>query len=149
MPDNRFDELPLLEVIKIVEGVIAEVQPAVVYTHHPGDLNIDHAVTFRAVLTATRPSSDGTVKEIYAFEVASSTDWAFNHIVPSFKPNVFVDITDTLELKIRGMSMYKSEARCFPHPRSSEALRAQACRWGAVSGLGQAEAFELVRAIGV
>lgn len=147
LPDNRFDTVALLEVIKIVEGVIERVQPEVIYTHHGGDLNIDHSITFRAVMTATRPVGSSHVKDIYAFEVASSTEWAFQQMQPSFKPNVFVDIGETIETKVACMELYDTESRDFPHPRSSEALRVSARRWGSVVGLEYAEAFELVRSI--
>jgi hypothetical protein len=45
------------------------------------------------------------------------------------------------------MSCYETEARIFPHPRSPEALRAIATRWGTVAGCKAAEAFQLVRAL--
>jgi len=147
LPDNRLDTVPLLEVVKLVEGLLAEVAPEVVYTHHGGDLNVDHGVVSRAVLTATRPIQDRVVREIYAFEVASSTEWAFQRFDPVFRPNVFVDVSDTLGCKLEAMSCYKSEARVFPHPRSPEAIEACARRWGSVIGCAAAEAFELVRAI--
>lgn len=147
LPDNRLDSVPLLEVVKLVEDLVDRVKPAVIYTHHPGDLNIDHGVIHRAVLTATRPVGGQTVREIYCFEVASSTEWAFQRVEPVFRPNVFVDIADTLESKIAAMECYESEARKFPHPRSPEALRAQASRWGSVVGCRSAEAFELVRSV--
>jgi LmbE family N-acetylglucosaminyl deacetylase len=60
---------------------------------------------------------------------------------------VFVDITGTLEAKIAAMDCYETEVRKFPHPRSAEALRAVAMRWGSVGGCAAAEAFELVRSI--
>lgn len=147
LPDNRFDTVPLLEVAKIIEELIARLQPAVVYTQHGGDLNIDHAVTYRATLTATRPVAGCPVKAVYSYEAASSTEWAFQKFAPPFQPNVFVDITATLSVKIRAMQTYEGEARPFPHPRSPEALRAAAQRWGSVAGLPAAEAFELVRLI--
>lgn len=147
LPDNRFDSLPLLDVIKIVEGLIDHCRPAVVYTHHGGDLNVDHEVVSRAVLTATRPVENHPVKELYMFEIASSTEWGFQQLSPAFRPNVFVDIEDTLPLKLEGMRLYESEARRFPHPRSSEALTAIAQRWGSVVGRKAAEAFEAVRLI--
>jgi LmbE family N-acetylglucosaminyl deacetylase len=146
-PDNRFDEVALLDVVRIVEGFVDRIRPSVIYTHHPGDLNIDHAVTFRAVLTATRPTSGFPVKDLYAFEVNSSTEWAFQQIQPAFQPNVFVDVTATIDRKIQGMEMYEGEARPFPHPRSADALRAQARRWGSVAGLEYAEAFQLIRSV--
>ena len=147
LPDNRFDTLPLLEVVKIVEGLIERWRPAAIYTHHGGDLNVDHQVVSRAVLTATRPTENHPVRELYMFEIASSTEWTFQQLSPIFKPNVFVDIEETLSLKLEGMRIYESEAREYPHPRSAEALKAIAQRWGSVAGLKAAEAFEAVRLI--
>lgn len=146
-PDNRFDSVPLLDIVKEIETAILKVDPKVVYTQHGGDLNIDHVQTYRATLTATRPVPGCPVTAVYAYEVASSSEWAFQRFEPAFRPNVFVDITDTLESKIRAMELYESEMRAFPHPRSAEALRAAARRWGSVVGLQAAEAFELVREI--
>jgi LmbE family N-acetylglucosaminyl deacetylase len=147
LPDNRLDTVPLLEVVKLVEDLVENLKPEVIYTHHPGDLNIDHGVVHRAVLTATRPMVGQPVRDIYAFEVPSSTEWAFQRVEPAFRPNVFMDVSATLETKIQAMGCYESEARKFPHPRSPEALRAIAARWGSVVGFQAAEAFELVRSL--
>jgi len=147
LPDNRFDTVPLLDVIKIIEKEVERVHPEVVYTQHGGDLNIDHRITFRAVMTAVRPIEGSVIKKVYAYEVASSTEWAFGLFSPVFRPNTFVDVHSTLEKKIQAMEMYEGEARGFPHPRSPEALRAQAKKWGSTAGLQAAEAFQLVRDI--
>jgi LmbE family N-acetylglucosaminyl deacetylase len=147
LPDNRLDTMPLLEVVKVVEELVDRVKPEVIYTHHPGDLNVDHGVIHRAVLTATRPVAGQPVREIYAFEVPSSTEWAFGSLQPAFCPNVFVDVSATLETKIAAMACYETETREFPHPRSPEALRAVAMRWGSVAGCHAAEAFALVRSV--
>lgn len=147
LPDNRFDTVPLLDIVKIVENLVDRLQPQVIYTHHGGDLNIDHQIVHRAVLTAARPLEDCPVKEIYAFEVPSSTDWAFQQFEPAFSPNVFVDIVETLESKVEAMQLYESEARTFPHPRSPQALRAISRRWGSTVGVEAAEAFQLIRYI--
>lgn len=146
-PDNRFDGLPLLDVVKKVERQIDQVRPEVILTHHPGDLNVDHRATFRAVLTASRPVNGCPVKELYTFEVASSTEWAFQQLQPAFRPNVFVDISSTVEKKVKAMRLYKGEVRAFPHPRSPQAIRAVTRRWGTVVGLPDVEAFELARSI--
>jgi LmbE family N-acetylglucosaminyl deacetylase len=147
LPDNRFDTVPLLEVVKVVEGVVLRLAPDVIYTHHGGDLNVDHRVVSQAVLTATRPVLGQSVREIYAFEIPSSTEWAFQRLEPVFRPNVFIDITATLEAKVKALACYETEVRAFPHPRSPEALQSIAQRWGSVAGVKQAEAFELIRAI--
>jgi len=145
LPDNRFDTIPLLDVIKIIEREIQKGKPDVVYTQHGGDLNVDHATIFRAVLTATRPLEGCSVKKVYAYEVLSSTEWSFQKFAPVFCPNVFMDISATLEKKLAAIRVYTSEARPFPHPRSPEALCAAAEHWGSVVGVKAAEAFELVR----
>lgn len=147
LPDNRFDTVPLLNVVKIVENLVEQLKPQTLYTHCGGDLNVDHGVVHRAVLTATRPMSGCPVERIYAFEVPSSTEWAFGQFTPRFSPNSFVDIAATLDKKIEAMEIYESERREFPHPRSPEALRAVARRWGSVVGREAVEAFELIRAI--
>jgi len=147
LPDNRFDTVPLLDVTKIVEDLVERVRPDVLYTHHGGDLNVDHHLTCRAVLAATRPVVGCPVERVYSFEVPSSTEWAFQQLTPAFRADTFVDITDTIDLKVQGMALYESETRPFPHPRSGEALRVLARRWGSVVGRQYAEAFELVRSI--
>lgn len=144
LADNRFDMLPLLEIVHRVEGLIEEVQPELVLTHCGGDLNVDHALTFRAVMTALRPMESGCVRELRVFEIASSTEWAFGRFEPAFRPNLFVDVEATLGRKLDAMSCYDSEARVFPHPRSPEALEALAKTRGAQAGLRAAEAFETI-----
>ena len=146
-PDNRFDTLPLLNVIKKIEEVIAKIKPDTVYTHHGGDLNIDHTVVHRATITATRPVPGCTVNAVYTYEVASSSEWAFGQFGQPFQPNVFVDISDTLDKKLQAMNAYTGEVHNFPHPRSAENLEAMAKNMGAASGLDAAEAFQLVRMI--
>jgi LmbE family N-acetylglucosaminyl deacetylase len=147
LPDNRFDTLALLDIVKRVEAWVRELEPEIVYTHHPGDLNVDHRLTFQAVLTATRPLPGGRVRELYAFEIASSTEWAFGRLAAPFSPTVFEDVASTIELKVAALERYRGEHRPPPHPRSGEALRAIARRWGSVVGLPYAEAFELIRSV--
>ena len=108
---------------------------------------MNSTITHSAVMTATRPVEDCPVKEIYAFEVPSSTEWAFGQFEPAFQPNVFVDISAKLETKIQAMQIYESEARPFPHPRSSQALCVIAEKWGSSVNLHAAEAFMTVRRI--
>ncbi|HET7890005.1 MAG TPA: GNAT family N-acetyltransferase [Candidatus Sulfotelmatobacter sp.] len=147
LPDNRFDTIPVLDVIKIVEELIRKHAPNTIFTHGSADLNIDHHITHRAVLTATRPIEGHCVRNLYAFEIPSSTDWAFHRMIPSFQPNTFFNIDSTIDHKKRAMACYETEVQSFPHPRSLEALEVVARRWGTVVGCQAAEAFELVRSV--
>lgn len=145
LPDNRFDRLDLLDIVKRVEAEIHRVNPEVVYTHHAGDLNIDHRRTFEAVVTACRPLEGSGVRRLLSFEIPSSTEWQASTVPPGFLPNVFVDVTQTLERKLKAIGIYCGEIRSSPHPRSIEALTALACWRGASAGMKAAEAFVLVR----
>ena len=139
-PDNRMDEIPLLDVVKVVEPAIQIVQPEIVYTHHGGDLNIDHRVTHKAVMTACRPLPGSMVKTVLCFEVPSSTEWG-----ESFVPNWFVGID--LDKKIEALRAYDAEMREYPHPRSYLAVKYLAQWRGATAGVEAAEAFMLGRNI--
>lgn len=145
-PDNRFDKVDLLDIVKTVEKHIAKIKPQIVYTHYSGDLNIDHQYTARAVLTATRPIGAYSVEEIYAFETLSSSEWNFDHSAHAvFSPDVYVDITNYYDKKEQAMQCYVSELCEFPHPRSLMGMEALSKVRGMTVGMERAEAFMLVR----
>lgn len=144
LPDNRLDSLPLLDIVQPVERLVQKLAPETIYTHHFGDLNVDHRIAHQAVMTACRPLPGQTVKTIYCFEIPSSTEWQTPGVA-SFAPNVFVNIISSLEYKRRALQAYSSEMRPFPHPRSIEFVSAQECIRGGAAGMDRAEAFVLVR----
>lgn len=144
-PDNRFDQVDRLDIVKRVEEEVARSAPEVIYTHHGGDLNVDHRRTFEAVVTSCRPQGTMPVRRILSFEVPSSTEWHSPTAAPPFSPNVFVDVAASLARKLEALQAYAGEVRAFPHPRSVEALKALAAWRGAASGMTAAEAFMLVR----
>jgi len=142
-PDNCMDTVPLLHVTKSIEEELREFQPEIVITHFANDLNIDHATVARATLTATRPLAGSSVKKVLGFEVNSSTEWAFD--APHFRPNYFVNISETFNMKIDAMRAYENELRARPHPRSLEGIEALASLRGNSSGYRYAEAFKIYR----
>jgi len=143
-PDNRFDSVDLLDIIKVISKVKEEVEPNIIFTHFENDLNIDHRITYQAVTTATRPMEDECVKEIYSFEILSSTEWNYPL---SFSPDTYYDISNTIDLKIDAMKEYKSELCEYPHPRSLESIGLNAKYQGMRVGKEYVEAFKCVRII--
>lgn len=144
-PDNKLDAVPLLEIIKSIEAVVERVRPQIVLTHFGGDLNIDHRIVNQAVLTACRPVPKQGVKEILFFEVPSSTEWQVPIEGEAFTPTWFEDISETLETKIKALTVYEHELREWPHPRSVKAVEHLAHWRGASCGVDAAEAFVLGR----
>lgn len=147
-PDNRFDSIPLLDIIKVIEKEKNSFNPDVVFTHHGGDVNIDHQRTFEAVLTSNRPIETEKVKTIITFETMSGTEWRASSDPKHFIPNLLVEVSeDGLAAKLTAMDCYEFEKRNYPHPRSAEALRIRAQMWGVANGVQLAEAFQIIRTI--
>jgi len=147
-PDNAMDTVALLDVAKEVESFCSSWGvPDLVYTHHGGDLNIDHQQTHRAVFTCFRPQPGFRVSEIRCFEVLSSTGWFKRTGTDLFVPNLYEDISVTLPLKITALKHYAEEMRPWPHARSLEAVSHLASIRGAEVGLECAEAFSMERKI--
>ena len=111
-PDNALDSIPLLEVAQAIEKAAASFgKPDIIYTHWSGDLNIDHQIVSKAVLTAFRPLH-GNSQEIYGFEVLSSTGWQSPE--RTFSPRLYVDIADEIDTKLKACLLYTS-----PSPRDA------------------------------
>ena len=147
-PDNRFDTLSLLDLVKVIEKERDAFKPRTIFTHHGGDLNIDHQKTFEAVITASRPTENEPVKNIITFETASGTEWRASTDPRHFVPNLFISVSEkNMETKINAMESYEFERRPYPHPRSPEALQVQAKKHGITVGCPYAEAFMVVRSI--
>ena len=145
LPDNRLDSLDRLDLIKLIEARIESYQPQIVYTHHSGDVNVDHRRLHEAVVTACRPTPGHCVRRLLSFEVASSTEWQPPGSAPAFQPNWFANISAQWERKQLALEAYASEMRPWPHARSIQALEHLA-RWrGAQVGVEAAEAFCLLR----
>ncbi len=146
-PDQRLDQLPLLEVTQRIESAVDELRPEFVYTHFHGDVNADHGIAAQATWTACRPYVAPQLRQFAVFETPSSTEWGWPVAGSQFLPNHFVDIGDYLGLKLDAMALYESELRPYPHPRSIRALTERAAHWGSVVGREAVEAFQVMREV--
>lgn len=142
-PDNRMDSVDLLDIIKKLEEIIDDYNPEIVYTHFINDLNVDHQLLSKAVVTACRPMQGTSIKKLSFFEIPSSTEWNFDTIGNLFNPNCFFDISKEFELKLKALAMYQSEMRPWPHPRSIQAITMLAGWRGSMVGYEKAEAFSI------
>lgn len=145
-PDNAFDTVAFLDIVKMVEKELSQYKPHIVYTHYEHDLNVDHRLTFQAVVTAARPVADFCPEAIYSFETLSSTEWQSKG-QKQFSPTRYVVIETTLEKKIAALREYVSEMRTYPHSRSEEGVRILAQYRGLECNARAAEAFVVVRSI--
>ena len=140
----KLDTIPQKELNEAISKVVNEVNPDILYIPHKGDLNKDHRLVFESSLVATRPANH-KIKRISSYETLSETEWG--QPIEPFIPNVYVNISETFEIKIEAMKAYESELKQYPHPRSLEIVEALAKKRGSEVGVKFAEAFMLVREI--
>ena len=146
LDDNKLDKYPILEIIQKVEKIIENEKPNVIFTHFPDDLNIDHEIVTRAVLTACRPiDKNKNLKQILFYETLSSSEWSYKK---RFEPNLYIDIEDTIKYKTKAFKSYESEIRKFPHPRSIKGIEVLSKKRGSEVGFKNAESFIIYRELG-
>lgn len=145
-PNIKFNSVPHLELVQFIEKYIEEIQPGVVITHHPYDLNNDHYHTSKACQAAVRLFQRKPIKPLnalYFMEIPSSTDWSFPVDGQQFRPDTFIEIGEEgLARKLEALYAYKGIMRSYPHPRSDEAIRALAVLRGSQVGRNLCEGFQ-------
>lgn len=145
-PDMRLDTVGHTALNGFLERVIDEIRPDIVLTHHSGDINLDHQIIYRSTIVAVRPGK-GYPTRVLLYETPSATEWQSYNAKYAFIPNLFVDITRTIERKIEALRCYETELRNFPHPRSEQGVRAYAAFRGLAAGVRAAEGYTLFREV--
>lgn len=143
----ELDQTSLAEISMEISKVIKKLAIDTIFIPHRGDIHSDHRVVYNASIVAGRPVAGSTVKNIYAYETLSETEWAAPFGDDAFIPTHFVDVSDTFDKKLEAMSCFKSQLKPFPNSRSLEAIEALAKFRGATVGVLRAEAFMTVRTV--
>ena len=141
------ETIPRYELNGKVEEVVQNIKPEEVYIPHRGDMQIDHQMVVDAAMVAVRPRGDDYPKRVYAYETLSETGWNIPNVTNEFIPTVYENITDTYDVKMEAMSVFKSQLAPFPAARSVGAIEALAKFRGATVSVEAAEAFSLVREV--
>jgi len=144
----RTNSIPMRDIKQAITESLDRFRPNWIFTHHRADVHVDHQIVFKATMEAARSFGKCFVEQMLCYEVPSSTEWAPPFPDTAFLPNVFYDIGETIGQKTKALSVYKSELREYPHPRSLKAIYTYARRWGLRVGLhSYVEPFELIREI--
>lgn len=150
LPTVKLDTVPQKKLNDLISECIEKVRPEILYIPFEGDINKDHRLVFESSMVASRPKPGISIRKILCYETLSETEWGSSRtreMKGIFIPNLYIDIFDTLENKLKAMSCYKSELRDFPHPRSLEAIKVLAQKRGTEAGFKAAEAFILIREV--
>lgn len=146
-PSAELDKIPQREINDVVSGAVEMVCPDEVFIPHRGDVHRDHQIVADAAMVALRPRGSNSAKRVLSYETLSETDWNTPDAGNAFIPNVYEDISNTIQTKITAMNCYGSQLKEFPDPRSIIGLKSLAIHRGVVSGLGYAEAFMMIREV--
>lgn len=144
-PAAELDREPHGAVNQSLTDLVQRIGADTLFIPHVGDIHRDHQLVFLSSLVAARPHQATFPGTILAYETLSETNWNAPYLTPAFMPNVFLDISDTIDLKLAAFAAFKSQVRPAPHERSVEALRALATLRGATIHRPAAEGFVLVR----
>jgi LmbE family N-acetylglucosaminyl deacetylase len=136
-PDQRFDTVAMADLAGSVAALGLE--PDLVITHAPTDLNKDHRLACDVAKIIARPRRKPV--SILGCEIPNTTFWN----AESFAANYYVDVSSTIGRKVQAFEKYTHEIQPYPHPWSSEGLRLLAQYHGMQCGFPMAEAFVLMR----
>jgi len=143
-PDMRLDTVSQLDINNSIEKIVRDVQCDTVFVHHQYDVNLDHQILYKSILVVARPKPLKCIRNVLTYQVNSSTEWGARSPQQMFCPNLYVDISSTINKKLEAIKIYSYEIETFPHPRSIEAIKARAKVLGSESGFNYAEAFNLI-----
>jgi LmbE family N-acetylglucosaminyl deacetylase len=146
-PTPRFETIPSYQISIRLSDLLKRLDVTDFYVPHRGDIHKDHQIAHQCALVAARPIGNYSVKRIYAYETISETEWAAPAVDHAFIPTRFVNITESLSLKIAAFKKYKSQLKSPPHPRSVENIENYAKMRGSTVGVIAAEAFMVIREI--
>ena len=144
---TRLDTVPMSDLIGVVSSAIQACQANTVFVPYRNDVHSDHAVTFDACIAACKTFRYPSVREVYAYETLSETEFGLRPDDSGFRPNLFINVSDWLERKIEILKLFEGEMGMFPFPRSVECVRAQAALRGSQAGVRAAEAFMILKEI--
>jgi len=134
LQNQRFDSYAMIDINQRYEAL--ELKPDLLLTNSSNQLNKDHRIIHESAQVVTRPLEKHV--NVLSFE---ATPWRVDPFIPQF----YVNITETLDQKIKAMEAFKSEVRQWPHPRSGKAIKTIAAYWGMHAGYEYAEPFKVVQ----
>lgn len=147
LPAVMLEQVHRYEINGKLSDLVQKIKPDIVYIPHFGDMQKDHQIIAEAAMVAVRPKYEHKIREVYAYETLSETEWNIPHCANAFMPNVYSDVSDYLDVKLEAMKCFESQLSDFPNPRSLEAIEALAKYRGSTINVKAAEAFVLIREI--
>ena len=147
LPAMCLDQIPLGTMVGKISKAMHDVQPDTIILPFKHDVHSDHRIAFEAAYSCTKSFRYSFIKKILMMETISETEFAPGIPGCTFCPNLFVNISNYIEQKIKSMSIYEGETGSHPFSRSYEHIKALALRRGATANCDFAESFVVLKEI--
>lgn len=123
------------DIVKILDAKTREFSPDVIFTHWDHDSHQDHVAIANATFAVTRRNNISLI--MYEQSIHGG-------ITPySFKPNLFIDISDTMDIKLESAKVYQQQE--LKGRQWLKAIEGAAVFRGNQIGAKYAEAFQAVK----
>jgi len=142
---TKLEDYSFPDVIDKITEIFRKVEPEMLLLPDYNDAHSDHKVVFEWCYACSKVFRAPYIKHIMTMEIVSETD--FGRPEDPFQPNVYVDITNYMEGKIKALEIYDTELGSPPFPRSIENVKALATIRGSAAGVRYAEAFRSIKHI--
>ncbi len=124
------------DVINAIDLIMSDYDPDIIFTHHPFDTHQAHEGVAKSTIAAARRKNT-----VFFFEPIQPSGRSY---VP-FKPQLYVDIDDTVDIKIESLKKHSSEYNKFGGEDWIEGVKCRCGYRGYEIGKKYAEAFEILR----
>ena len=124
------------DVVNALDVRMAEFKPDVIFTHHPFDTHQAHEGVSKATIAAAR-----RLNTVFFYEPITPSGRSY----VAFRPQMYVDITKTVDTKINSLKCHVSEYNKFGGEDWVEGVRCRCGFRGYEIGTKFAEAFEVLR----
>jgi LmbE family N-acetylglucosaminyl deacetylase len=131
---RRIEDLKSYELVAMIDREVKELAPAAMFTHGPSEFHRDHVLVHEACVSSQR---------LRFFDFFTYQPNFCRPVPVSFHPKAYVDISDTIETKMRAIEVHHSQFKC--RGLDTEIYRDIARMNGRMIGVQYAEGLDVAR----
>ncbi len=131
---SRVEDLKTYELVERVDKLVSQLDPALLISHSDHNFHKDHVLVNHACVAAQR---------LHFFDFFSFYPTSCHPVNAPFRPQAYVDITATVEDKMKAINVHTSQFTC--RGLTTDHYRDTAREYGRLAGVEYAEGLEIVR----
>ena len=100
---RRIEDLKSYELVAMIDREVKELEPAAMLTHGPSEFHRDHVLVHEACVSSQR---------LRYFDFFTYQPNFCRPVPVAFHPKAYVDISETIETKMRAIEVHQSQFKC-------------------------------------